>query len=317
MTVRSPSSPGDAPADLLERPVWKKVHGLWRPLYGGFVEQGVSVEWHDFQLAESFVWSESFHEESLEICLNYTGDAELKVKSGRQQLGAGQMALYTTRAQRPAAARNADSLHRFVTIELSAGYLLGQFRHVVDGLLPGVKKFIDNPSRFEPWLEVGNLPASLLASRMQLLEPAVNKAALEIWYQSKVLEILAQSLFQPDKPAELFCHRHRRVNQERVERVKYLIERDLENPPNLEMLADEVECSPFYLSRLFAEEAGLSMPKYLRLKRVERAADWMLSRGLNVTEAAMAVGYSSLSAFQKAFFEKFGMSPGNYVASQK
>jgi len=96
--------------------------------------------------------------------------------------------------------------------------------------------------------------------------------------------------------------------------VKYLIERDLENPPTLEMLAGEVDCSPFYLSRLFAEEAGLSMPKYLRLKRVEKAADLMVARGANVTEAAMAVGYSSLSAFQKAFVEQYGSSPGVYLS---
>ncbi len=290
------------------------MHGLWQPLYGGFAEQGISIEWHDFQVSESFVWSDSFHEESLEICLNYTGEAELKAAKGKQDLSAGQLAIYTTRAQRPAAARKADSLHRFMTLELSAGFLREQFSAVLDGILPGVRKFLENPRRFEPWLEVGVLPSSLLSSRMQLLEPPVNNAALGVWYQSKVLEILAQTLFQPDKPAELFCHRHRRLNRERVERVKFLIERDLENPPNLEMLATEVDCSPFYLSRLFSEEAGLSMPKYLRLKRVEKAADWMLSRGMNVTEAAMAVGYSSLSAFQKAFAEQFGVSPGNYLS---
>jgi AraC family transcriptional regulator len=306
--------PPEAQAGALERPVWKRVHGLWQPLYGGFTEQGVSIEWHDFQLVEPLAWSDSFHEESLEICLNYTGEAELGSGKGAQGLGAGQLAIYATRSHRPVAARLTDSMHRFVTLELSAGFLQDQFSTVLDGLLPGVRRFLENPRRFEPWLEIGSLPSTLLASRRQLLEPPVNNSALGVWYQSKVLEVLAQTLFQPDKPAELFCHRHKRLNKERVERVKYLIERDLENPPNLEMLAAEVDCSPFYLSRLFSEEAGLSMPKYLRLKRVERAAEWMLSRGMNVTEAAMAVGYSSLSAFQKAFAEQFGMSPGNYLS---
>lgn len=311
--MADPLTPPEAQAGALERPVWKKVHGLWQPLYGGFAEQGVSIEWHDFQLAEPLVWSDSFHEQSLEICLNYTGEAQLQSGKGPRELSAGQLAIYTTRSQRPAAARLTDSLHRFMTLELSPDFLRDQFAHVQDGLLPGIRKFLDNPQRFEPWLDVDILPSSLLSARMQLLEPPVNNSALNIWYQSKILETLALTLFQPDKPAELFCHRHRRLNKERVERVKYLIERDLENPPNLEMLASEVDCSPFYLSRLFSEEAGLSMPKYLRMKRVEKAADWMLSRGLNVTEAAMAVGYSSLSAFQKAFVEQFGMSPGNYL----
>lgn len=204
-------------------------------------------------------------------------------------------------------------MHRFVTLELSPDYLRRQFSAVLDGLHAGILRFLENPERFDPWLEVGMLPSALLAIRLQLLEPSVNMAALDAWYQSKVLEVLAQTLFRPDKPAELFCHRHRRLNKERVERAKYLIERDLENPPTLEMLAREVDCSPFYLSRLFAEDAGMSMPRYLRLKRVEKAAEWMRTRGMNVTEAAMAVGYSSLSAFQKAFAERFGSTPGAYV----
>lgn len=285
------------------------MHGVWQPLFGGFVERGVSVEWHEFQVVEALDWSESFHEGSLEICLNYTGAGEL----GAKGLAAGQIALYTSRSQLPRARREADTMHRFVTLELSADYLRGQFEAVLDGLHEGILRFLENPERFDPWLEVSALPSALLAIRPQMLEPPVNVAALDVWYQSKVLEVLAQTIFRPDKPAELFCHRHRRLNKERVERAKYLIERDLENPPTLDMLAGEVDCSPFYLSRLFAEEAGMSMPRYLRLKRVEKAAEWMRTRGMNVTEAAMAVGYSSLSAFQKAFVERFGASPGAYA----
>lgn len=282
-------------------------------MFGGFAERGVSVEWHEFQVLEAFDWSASFHDGSLEICLNYTGAGELVARSGSYELAAGQIALYTSRSQLPRARRETESMHRFVTLELSPEYLRQQFSAVLDGLHSGILRFLDNPERFDPWLEVGALPSALFSIRPQVLEPPVNTAALDAWYQSKVLEVLAQTLFRSDKPAELFCHRHRRLNKERVERAKYLIERDLENPPTLDMLAREVDCSPFYLSRLFAEEAGMSMPRYLRLKRVEKAAEWMRTRGMNVTEAAMAVGYSSLSAFQKAFAERFGSSPGAYA----
>jgi AraC-like DNA-binding protein len=45
--------------------------------------------------------------------------------------------------------------------------------------------------------------------------------------------------------------RQKRVAHERVERVKGLLARDLANPPALEMIGQEVGCSPFYLSRIF------------------------------------------------------------------
>ncbi len=94
--------------------------------------------------------------------------------------------------------------------------------------------------------------------------------------------------------------------------MRYLIERDLENPPSLDMLAQEVGCSSFYLSRVFAQETGAGIPKFLRLKRMEKAADLLRTGRANVTEAAVAVGYASLSAFNKAFVELFGCCPGLY-----
>ena len=127
-----------------------------------------------------------------------------------------------------------------------------------------------------------------------------------------MLEILAQTIYPDENPDELFCQRHQRGNRERVERVRYLLERDLENPPSLDMLAREVACSPSYLSRIFAQEAGASIPKFLRLKRMEKAADLLRTGRANVTEAAFAVGYASLSAFNKAFVERFGCCPGLY-----
>ena len=127
-----------------------------------------------------------------------------------------------------------------------------------------------------------------------------------------MLEILAQTIYPDENPDELFCQRHQRSNRERVERVRYLIERDLENPPSLEMLAQEVGCSSFYLSRVFAQETGASIPKFLRLKRMEKAAELLRTGRANVTEAAVTVGYASLSAFNKAFVELFGCCPGLY-----
>ena len=78
------------------------------------------------------------------------------------------------------------------------------------------------------------------------------------------------------------------------------------------MLAQEIGCSPFYLSRLFAQETGASIPRFLRMKRIEKAADLIRAGRMDVTEAAFAVGYSSLSAFTKAFVEQTGCCPGLY-----
>jgi AraC-like DNA-binding protein len=56
----------------------------------------------------------------------------------------------------------------------------------------------------------------------------------------------------------------------------------------------------------------MSMPKFLRTRRIERAAELLRTGKMNVTEAAFAVGYASLSAFNRAFVEQMGCCPGLY-----
>ena len=43
------------------------------PFLEVFASEGVSIEWHDFECAETLDWSQSFHPESLEICINFEG----------------------------------------------------------------------------------------------------------------------------------------------------------------------------------------------------------------------------------------------------
>jgi AraC family transcriptional regulator len=293
----------------VEQSVWSRVEGLWKPIFGSFYEQGISIEWHDFFLREILEWSGSFHTESLEICLNYAGRGALQNRDVAATLEPEQVACYTTRAGQLKAQRFPDSMHRFLTIEVSASYLGRQFGSAVEGLKAPVREFMENPAGFTSWLEIGAMPVSLLTMRLHLVDPPVQASAQNTWYEGKILEVLSQVLFRSDLFSE---QRSRRPGLDRVERVKFLLERDLENPPSLSMLAREVDCSPFYLSRLFVRETGVSLPKYLRTKRIEKAADLLASGKMNVTQAAAAVGYASLSAFYRAFIENKGVCPGLY-----
>src|SRR5205807_7409020 len=144
-----------------------------------------------------------------------------------------------------------------------------------------------------------------------LRQPPVPRAAQSLWYQSKALELMSHFLFTP-KDSELFCMRQKRVARDRVARTKELLARNLAQPPTLEVLGREVGCSPFYLSRSFSREVGLTIPQYLRKLRMERAAELLRMGHHNVTEAATEVGYSSLSHFSKAFCETIGCCPVLY-----
>jgi len=97
-----------------------------------------------------------------------------------------------------------------------------------------------------------------------------------------------------------------------VEQVIFLLAQTLESPLSLEELGRKIGCSHFYLSRIFSAQTGKTITQYLRQLRMEKAAELLRSGDYNVTEAALEVGYNSLSHFSAAFHETFGCCPGLY-----
>jgi AraC-like DNA-binding protein len=144
-----------------------------------------------------------------------------------------------------------------------------------------------------------------------LRKPPVAAQAQRLWFQGKAEELMAHLLFCPEAEG-FFCTRQHRLARQRANRVMEILARDLCEPPTLEMIGQEIGCSPYYLSRTFSAETGCTIPQYLRKLRMERAAQLLRSGTHNVTEAALEVGYSSLSHFSSAFQDTFGCCPGLY-----
>lgn len=293
----------------MERP-WGQVSHGWRPLYGDFDRNGVTVEWHDFQASRPLDWGETFRPGSIEFCLNLSGRGAIRGQTAGDYI-AGSSGYYAVSDEPLAATRHAHDRHQFVTLEFSRKHLQEKLAGCEDDLEPLVRRAVFPGKKGN----VVSIPTPMSADQRHvvgsLITPPVPKAARSLWYQSKALELMAHFLFAPKDP-ELFCMRQKRVARDRVARTKELLARDLANPPTLEALGQEVGCSPFHLSRIFSREVGLTIPQFLRNLRMERAAELLRSGRYNVTEAATEVGYSSLSHFSKAFCETIGCCPVLY-----
>ena len=291
-----------------EAVAWRDVAQGWRPLWGDFDRLGVSLQWHDFRTERSFDWGVSFRPRSLEFCLNVEGRAAV---GDRADYGPKSAGYYAVGNEPLRATRQARDHHQFVTVEFSNRHLQTQLADCEADLDPQLRAAIF-PSR-ERSVVSSARPMTPEQHNVvsTLLTPPVSKPAQSLWYQSKALELMSHFLFTPKDP-EFFCMRQKRVARDRVERTKELLARDLANPPTLEALGREVGCSPFYLSRSFSREVGLTIPQYLRKLRMERAAELLRSGRYNVTEAATDVGYASLSHFSKAFCETIGCCPVLY-----
>lgn len=302
------------PGCAAEQQAWREIKDGWRPLYGDVDSTGVAVEWHDFRTERCFDWGRTFHPCSLEFCLNLEGHGEVGSR-GKTDYSPGNSGYYAVADDPLPASRRARDHHQFVTLEFSRKHLQSQFVESEADLEPGIRRVIFGDKDETVVAPVRPMTVEQRNVVATLSAPPVAKAAQVLWYQSKALELMAHFLFAPKDP-EFFCMRQKRVARERVQRTKELLGRDLVNPPSLEKLGKEVGCSPFYLSRIFSREVGLTIPQYLRNLRMERAAELLRSGRYNVTEAAIEVGYSSLSHFSKAFCETIGCCPVLYPAAK-
>ncbi len=80
----------------------------------------------------------------------------------------------------------------------------------------------------------------------------------------------------------------------------------------LEDVAQEVHFSPYYVSRLFKEELGLTFIEYLTKIRIDEAKRLLLETNMTVSEISDLVGYQDPSYFTKVFKKREGVTPTQF-----
>jgi AraC-like DNA-binding protein len=247
--------------------------------------------------------------------LNLDGHAEFSVAGKNRELSPGDAAFYFSGRQPISARRLPGQRHQFVTVEISKEFLKRRVSNLNEGLHPQISSILTNENT-SAISEARKLTAEQQRMVSILRNSPAPSAARAVWFEGKVLELMSEFFFISAKE-EFFCERQKRVAQERVQRVIELLRGNLVEPPDLFELGRRVGCSPFYLSRTFSQQIGVTIPQYLRQLRMERAAELLRSGKFNVTEAAMEVGYSSLSHFSQAFCQAMGCCPNLYPLVKK
>lgn len=298
-----------APA-FSEAGAWRDVGAGWQKVFGSFRGTGYSIEWHDFLAKREFDWAPSFHPECVELCLNLDGKGYVEGNGSRAEFAPNTAGFYYRQKEPLTAKRAAGERHQFLTVEFSCPFLSKHLAETKGMLHPVVRAAMEGC----PCEHVTGATVRLTSPQLQLIstlrQPPVYAAAQPIWYQCKALELAVTFLVKPEE--ELFCTRQQRLAQERVEQVVFLLKQNLAEPPTLEELGKKIGCSHFYLSRIFSAQTGKTITQHLRQLRMERAAELLKAGEHNVTEAALEVGYNSLSHFSAAFHETFGCCPGLY-----
>src|ERR1700731_796493 len=85
---------------------------------------------------------------------------------------------------------------------------------------------------------------------------------------------------------------------------------------SLTKVAKSVHISPNYLSEKFKEVTGVNFVDYIARHRIEKARELLQNLNLRISEIAFAVGFQSLSQFNRVFRKLAGESPTAYRAAK-
>ncbi|MGB2265346.1 MAG: helix-turn-helix domain-containing protein [Akkermansiaceae bacterium] len=97
-----------------------------------------------------------------------------------------------------------------------------------------------------------------------------------------------------------------------VRRAKDFITDRIDEKLSLAQIADEVNVSTYYFCKLFKQSTGMTFTEFTNRQRIELAKQELAHSEKPVTEIAYAVGFQSLSQFNRSFCKFTGESPREY-----
>ena len=160
------------------------------------------------------------------------------------------------------------------------------------------------------------IPPYLLVELNQLFNVQLSENANRLFYQGKVLELIAL-YFSEKKPNTENCPFLN--DQDTVRKIKHAKEhllKNIESPPSLKDLARIAGLNEYQLKAGFKEIYGNTVFGYLLDHKLDNARVLLDTRKYQVAEVAYQIGYTNPSHFISAFRKKFGVTPKKYLMAR-
>lgn len=97
-----------------------------------------------------------------------------------------------------------------------------------------------------------------------------------------------------------------------IDHAKQFIEKNYMKELTLEQVANEMNLSPFYFSKLFKQETNETFIDYVTKKRIEKAKTLILNMKMSLKEVCFTVGYHDPAYFTRVFKKIVRYTPSEY-----
>ena len=183
---------------------------------------------------------------------------------------------------------------------------------IVRELDPSIDEHPDQPFRFV----TGPCDSSVFWRHRELvqrLESAETDPLEPLWADVTALQLVADVL------ESAFDHRSGTLKPRReatdadhagrAEAAKTYLSSRMSERVSLDDVARAVHASPFHLARLFQQQTGVPVHRYLTQLRLRASLERLAEGASDLTALALELGFSSHSHFTDAFRREFGKSP--------
>lgn len=161
------------------------------------------------------------------------------------------------------------------------------------------------PSHCESW------PSSKLIEALIERFTVEPRSELSPIYQAQLFDVLLEEIRQREHAPLLLPM----PDDPRLQDLANTLLDTPDDTAGIDEWAQRLNMSSRTLMRRFRQETGVTLGQWRQQARLLRALE-LLSRGGSVTEAALSVGYESISAFIGSFRTAFGMTPTRYLAGR-
>lgn len=114
---------------------------------------------------------------------------------------------------------------------------------------------------------------------------------------------------------ERYLDDYRKLSKNNMRDILAYIDANLTKSMKLEDIARHFFMSPPYFSLQFKKCTGTKFSDYIKKLNLEKAAEYLKSSVLSISEVADMVGYQDTKHFSKIFKERFGIIPSEYKAA--